>query len=179
MPSEELWISESALSQIISLADHFFPYETGGMLLGYQAENNEAVVTCVIGPGPKAKHSCTRFVPDAEYQQEKLEDHFRRTDGRETYLGDWHSHPSGTTELSFLDKRTLARIASTPSSGTVKPIMAILAGERKSWKLGAARFLRAKRRLVFTSHDLMLLMPHVYVCAELTSVVPSARLEST
>lgn len=159
---ERFWLPGSVFSQMVDLAMARFPLETGGMLLGYEAENGEAVVTAIIGPGPKARHRRFRFAPDADYQQAELDAHFWRTDGRETYLGDWHTHPRGTPSLSFLDKRTLARIARTPSSGTVNPIMAILAGEKEIWNIGVVRLLRCKRRFFINDYQLAVLSPSVY-----------------
>lgn len=143
-------------------ADRWHPYETGGMLLGYEADNGEAVVTAIIGPGPRAKHRRFRFAPDADYQQEMLEAHFTRTDGRETYLGDWHTHPMGRAAPSLLDKRTLARIALTPSSCTTRPIMLILANDSTVWVAGAVRFLGRERNLFFYDYRLAYLSHTVY-----------------
>lgn len=143
-------------------ADRWHPYETGGMLLGYEADNGEAVVTAIIGPGPKAKHRRFRFAPDTYYQQEALEAHFTRTDGRETYLGDWHTHPIGRAAPSLLDKRTLARIARTPSSRTTNPVMLILADESGTWVPCAIRFLGCQRKLFFGKYSIRYPSPMIY-----------------
>lgn len=148
--------------EMCALGEQRFPLETGGMLLGYEADNGEAVVTAIIGPGPNARHRRYRFAPDAEYQQAELTAHHLRTNGQETYLGDWHTHPRGSTALSFLDKRTLTKIACTPSSGTVKPIMAILGGGSERWDVGVVRFLGWKRRLLFNHYNLTSLSPVFY-----------------
>lgn len=160
--SELFWIAKQTYLKMCALGEETFPLETGGMLLGYEADNGEAVVTAVIGPGPRARHRRYRFSPDAEYQQSELTAHYVRTDGRETYLGDWHTHPGGSTVLSFLDKKTLTRIASTPSSGTAKPVMAILGGGSRTWDIGAVRFLGWKRRFPFNWYDLPTLSPRFY-----------------
>jgi integrative and conjugative element protein (TIGR02256 family) len=142
MPTTKLlWIAESALKHMRELAGQFQPLETGGMILGYDATSKGAVVTAVVGPGPQAKHRRFRFRPDYDYQQAQLEKHFAHTQGKETYLGDWHTHPSGACALSWLDKRVLARIAKTPSSGTSNPIMVILADGRPAWDIHASQFL--------------------------------------
>lgn len=159
---ELFWIPKRTYLQMCALGEQRFPLETGGMLLGYEADNGEAVVTTVIGPGRNAKHRRYRFSPDAEYQQAELTAHHLRTAGRETYLGDWHTHPLGSTTLSLLDKRTLTRIACAPSSGTIKPIMAILGGGRENWDVGAVRFLGWKRRFPFNRYDLASLSPQFY-----------------
>lgn len=157
--STRLWLADSALSAMHKIADQHYPYETGGMLFGYVAKNSDVVVTAVIGPGPKAKHGRFRFVPDAEFQQTELETHFYKTDARETYLGDWHTHPRGSCQLSMVDKRTLTRIAQTPSSGAQYPVMAILCDGNLDWKIGAVRFFGAARRLFLREYSLIQLEP--------------------
>jgi integrative and conjugative element protein (TIGR02256 family) len=139
-----IWISEFSLERMRQLAQSHFPLETGGMLIGYVGDNGEPVVNNVIGPGPKARHGKFKFVPDGGYQQEALEKIFLNTEGRETYLGDWHTHPKGGNSPSYIDKRTLAKIAHEPASGTKYPIMAILGGGSPLWKLGVVRFLSAR-----------------------------------
>lgn len=143
------------MQAMVALADKHAPRETGGMLLGYNADNGDTVATTIIGPGPRAKHRRFGFVPDPDYQQSLLEAHFYATNGRETYLGDWHTHPGGSPSPSYIDKRTLARIASTESSGTRHPIMVILGGETGSWRVGAVRFLGVRRRLFASSYSLL------------------------
>jgi integrative and conjugative element protein (TIGR02256 family) len=116
------------------------------MLLGYEAHDGSAVVTQVIGPGPRARQKRFGFVPDGEYQQEKLEEHFFATEGRETYLGDWHTHPASDSAPSLVDRRTLARIALEPAARAPRPLMVILSGETGNWTVGAVRLVEARRR---------------------------------
>lgn len=159
---EPIWIPRQAYGLMCALGEKSFPLETGGVFLGYKANNGELVVTALIGPGPNARHSRYRFVPDAEYQQEKIEVHHARSEGRETYLGDWHTHPRGSADLSSLDKRTLIRIADTPSSGTDTPVMAVLGGESEKWDLNAVRFDGWIRRVPFKRCNLVPLLPRLY-----------------
>lgn len=128
-----LWVSHSIRSQIFELAATSFPNETGGVLLGYEAENGELVLTRIFGPGPNASHSRTSFHPDHEYQKAELASHFLATGGRESYFGDWHTHPLGIGQLSDTDRRTLRRIAETPAAQVCRPIMAVLAGGPSDW----------------------------------------------
>lgn len=157
-----VWVAKSCYTEMIHLARNFFPRETGGMLLGYTADNGQAVVTSIIGPGPRAKHTPIRFSPDGDYQQTALEARFHKTNGVETYLGDWHTHPRGAARLSRLDKRTLAKIAATPSSDTAHPIMTVLAGGPSHWKLVGARFLTSREHWFFTAYEVMPLDPHFF-----------------
>src|SRR5690349_6487145 len=112
--SDVLWVQGHAFAEMVQLAESAYPLETGGMLIGYEADDGQLVVKAIIGPGPHAIHRRSKFFPDAEFQQSQLEMHFAATRGRETYLGDWHTHPAGGTSLSLTDKRTLKRIAYTP-----------------------------------------------------------------
>jgi integrative and conjugative element protein (TIGR02256 family) len=149
-----VWIAETAFAEMLQLAKQHAPLETGGMLLGYEVDSGAAVVTKVIGPGPKAKHGLFRFTPDGKFQQAELENHYWATEGRETYLGDWHTHPKSDNSPSTLDKRTLARIAQEPASRTNKPLMAILAGGSGEWDLGVVRFLSMRKRIFWTEYEL-------------------------
>lgn len=158
---QRIWISEIPLKRMHQLAQSRFPLETGGMLIGYVGDNGEAVVKNIIGPGPKAHHGRFRFVPDGEYQQAALEKIFLETEGRETYLGDWHTHPKGENSLSYFDKITLAKIAHEPASGTAYPIMAILGDGNPIWKLGVVRFLLA-RGMILKSYRVIDLTPIVF-----------------
>lgn len=160
--AELIWISESCLATMHQLAGDMFPLETGGMLIGYVASTGEPVVTSVVGPGPKAKHRRFKFTPDGPYQQAMLETHFRATDGRETYLGDWHTHPNGAPTLSYLDKCTLARIAKEPRSQITQPVMMILGGSDGERRLNAVRFLSSEWKLFFNIHHTASLAPITY-----------------
>lgn len=156
-----IWISEFALERMRQLAQSHFPLETGGMLIGYVGDNSEPVVNNVIGPGPKARHGRFRFVPDGEYQQEALEKIFLKTEGRETYLGDWHTHPKGGNCPSYIDKITLAKIAHEPASRTAHPIMAILGDGNPIWKLGVVRFL-SSRGFIIKNYKVTKLSPKLF-----------------
>jgi integrative and conjugative element protein (TIGR02256 family) len=142
MSTKRVWIARHVLTQMTELASRHAPMETGGMLLGYVSDSNEFVVTAIVGAGPAARHRRLRFRPDYDFQQSQLESHFESTQGAETYLGDWHTHPSGACSLSWLDKRVLLRIAKTPSSGTQQPIMLVLGGGTPEWRLHASSLLR-------------------------------------
>jgi integrative and conjugative element protein (TIGR02256 family) len=108
------------------------PLETGGVLLGYWVNETSLVVTAIIGPGPEAKHTSNNFLPDAEYHDKAIQEHFLASECRETYLGDWHTHPSGTAYMSSTDKKTLDRIANSEAAHAATPVMLIL-GESEDW----------------------------------------------
>lgn len=156
------WISSTSYSHVKQLGARSYPLETGGLLLGYVADNGATVVTHIIGPGPNAKHRRHRFAPDFKYQQSALEAHHFATNGRETYLGDWHTHPDGVSALSRRDKKTLRTISATPEAYAVRPLMAIASGGPDNWNVGAFRLEGWKKRLLFVSHDITVLGVRFY-----------------
>lgn len=110
------------------------PLETGGVLLGYWADTGEVVVASVVGPGPAAVHRRDRFLPDHAYQEREVALAYRESGRRITYLGDWHSHPSGLGTLSRRDRVTLRRIGNNPGARAPRPLMAIVTS-RVKWDL--------------------------------------------
>ena len=151
----KLWLPFAIYREMEMLANESFPYETGGMWMGYLADNGEVVVQKLIGPGSAAKHGPYHFEPDSIYQQTHLEQYFLQSGGRTTYLGDWHTHPLRTTNLSSTDKPTLANLAATPSSQIAHPVMAVLAGAQENWELGAVQFLGMHRRWLIRHYSLL------------------------
>jgi integrative and conjugative element protein (TIGR02256 family) len=124
------------------LANDKFPLETGGVLIGYVggASGDDVVVVAITGPGPRAHHTAITFEPDHEYQTAEIARLYRSSKGVNTYLGDWHTHPRSTADLSRRDKKTLNHIAAHRAARMRRPIMAIL-GEGSSWVLKAWRLV--------------------------------------
>lgn len=119
--------------ELLKEADRGYPYETGGVLLGYLADNGEPVVLAVVGPGPNAKHSRTRFLPDHAWQREQIDQIYWSSAREWVYMGDWHTHPDGLPYMSWLDQRTLRAIAKHPEAENPRPIMLIAGGRPERW----------------------------------------------
>ena len=67
------WLKYSVFEAMSEQAQFFHPYETGGCLLGYWVTPLKEVVICeMVGPGPNAKHSKVKFIPDDEWQASKI-----------------------------------------------------------------------------------------------------------
>ena len=128
-----LWASRAAFHDLVVEADRAYPLETGGVLVGYFADNGEPVIFAAVGPGPAAIHSRYRFTPDHGWQCSQLEILFEQSSGKLVYLGDWHTHPDGLPQMSWLDKRTLRAIAKHPQALTPQPLMLIGAGAVQRW----------------------------------------------
>ena len=129
---KQAWILSGVLDQIRNEAESKTPLETGGLLLGYwSADNNNVVITDMVGPGPLAKHRKFTYKPDYSFHQQEMKRIFNENGGMSTYLGDWHSHPESSSHLSFLDKRALRNIARFPDNYIDHPIMLVLGGTDK------------------------------------------------
>lgn len=136
-------VSEHVLSTMATEAERAYPNETGGVLLGYWATpHSEVVVTAVVGPGPRAIHEPTRFIPDADYHRIEIAHRYLADSRRTTYLGDWHSHPQGGAKLSSKDRKTLLQIATFEAARAPVPLMAILTLEAE-WQVMVWRFDRS------------------------------------
>lgn len=131
--SETAWLADSHLVQLEALASTWAPLEVGGILLGYH-NAGAAVITHITGPGPNAEHSPNAFHPDHAFHVEVSEQIYRETGGVSRYLGDWHTHPDGSAQLSMIDRRTLRRIARSAQAQCPTPLMMVIAGEPEHWK---------------------------------------------
>jgi integrative and conjugative element protein (TIGR02256 family) len=138
-PTTVVWLPRKLHDQMRRLAAHACPNETGGALVGFDAGNG-LVIEAVIGPGLRAVHELHAFVPDYDYQDAEIARIYARSGRCHAYLGDWHSHPGGSGELSRQDKRTLRAIASHPAARMHSPVMAVLAGG-DSWRLTIWRYV--------------------------------------
>lgn len=107
-------------------AEEHRPNETGGILLGHRS-GSHVVVREIVGAGPAAVRTTTGMRPDHEYQVQAIDEAFTASDGAVTYLGDWHSHPDGSAELSGRDRRTLRNIAGAPDAFCPQPALLIVA----------------------------------------------------
>jgi integrative and conjugative element protein (TIGR02256 family) len=131
------------LDQMLVEGRRTYPLETGGVLMGFVIANR-AVVTSVVGPGPRAIHRRRSFTPDAEWQQQQVAELYERANRRDTYLGDWHTHPGGSTRTSFTDWLAARTIARSRDARCPNPVMLVLALSAGSLSVGAYRWHRGK-----------------------------------
>ncbi|MEJ7569163.1 MAG: Mov34/MPN/PAD-1 family protein [Gaiellaceae bacterium] len=138
--AEKLWLPLAASERMEDEASDFAPQETGGMLVGYLADG-AAVVTALIGAGQGAVRGLGLFEPDGTWQQAELARLYQASAWVETYLGDWHSHPSGLARPSGQDKSTARRIARYKEARIKHPITVIVASTRaEQWLIAGFAF---------------------------------------
>lgn len=128
-----MWLPRPLHAQCVEDAARWRPLETGGVLMGYW-NGQAAVITALIEPGPNAIRETHNFEPDHPWQLGEIARRFNASAGRETYLGDWHTHPNASTgRLSGTDRRVLGAIIDKPEARTPRPIMMILFGAEADW----------------------------------------------
>lgn len=143
------WLPRRLLDSATALASYWQPLEVGGVVAGYWNENS-AVITECVGPGAEATHHSTSFVPDHQFHVREIERIYAASDGRDVYLGDWHSHPAGPATLSALDKVTLRSIAKDEGAQCPRPVMLLFAEDALAWSFHAftladSRWMRPRK----------------------------------
>lgn len=106
------------------------PLETGGVLVGHTAEDGRVVVTAVVGPGPNARHSRTRFTRDGDYAQAEVDRLHQASEGRDDYVGEWHTHPQAGGP-SLTDRGSMAWISVNPKYRREAPVLIIMERVRR------------------------------------------------
>jgi integrative and conjugative element protein (TIGR02256 family) len=147
LTSGTLWLPEHLRDALVLQGVDNAPYETGGILLGYELVDELAVVvTDLVGPGPTASYSRGEFVPDGLWQEHQVARIYERSGRRTTYLGDWHSHPDGSPTPSRRDHRTARAIGRHAPARMPRPVMLIAASGDEKWLVAAFRLRRRKLR---------------------------------
>lgn len=124
-----IWLASVVRDAMARDAQEASPLESGGVLIGYWSQSREdAVITDIVGGGPRALRTKYSFLPDQAFQESEIARKYVASGRVATYLGDWHSHPMGLTEPSRLDRRTLKRIVRGHEARLSCALMVIVAG---------------------------------------------------
>ena len=78
--------------------------ESGGILVGaYRGPHLE--ISSFTAPGPKDLRQPYSFVKQDTSHQRSATKVWKRSGGKDTYVGEWHTHPFGSPEPSMIDKQ--------------------------------------------------------------------------
>ncbi len=157
-----MWLREPATTAILEDASKHYPLESGGILMGYWVDAENVVATYSLGPGPNAGHHFGSFKPDHEWQVNQVARYYKQLERMETYLGDWHSHPSAQlAHLSYRDRAVLYRIATHSAARAPTPIMAIVFGMPEDWHIAGWVGRVVRRFRVFPGLSLEKVIPRI------------------
>jgi integrative and conjugative element protein (TIGR02256 family) len=115
--------------------------ETGGILIGRSVGDETLEVTIATAPGPDAKRHRFRFLRDKRYLQGVLDREVGQSDGTVEYIGEWHVHPALDAPPSYIDRRSLWRIARRPNYPTESPVLLIVESVDGQRRLRAYEFV--------------------------------------
>ena len=132
MDNKNVIISEAVNTFIDSYSSEFLPNETGGILLGFNDQNN-IYITHATKAGEKALHSPFRFMRDYYFSKRELDNIFIKTEGKCDYIGEWHSHPTNNS-ISILDKFSLLSLTLNPFNNIDKPLLLINVNTGQIWR---------------------------------------------
>lgn len=135
-----LYISTKAWNQIERAVRKNRQIETGGILMGYQMNEQDWMITYASEPGPNAVQQTHSVFFDEHYLKNLISRLSKRGAGRWKYIGDWHSHTVKRLSPSKVDKHTVVEKASQAKYASNSPIMLIV-GIRKGDSLQGRAYI--------------------------------------
>jgi integrative and conjugative element protein (TIGR02256 family) len=109
----EIRIAAAVAEQMCKLMRRHSPSETGGILVGRIGATKKTVyVTRLVPAPPDSRGTPYVFTRGTERLPEALDQVRRRTAGLLTYVGEWHTHPMGGSDLSDTDKQAVISLRS-------------------------------------------------------------------
>ncbi len=120
----ELVLTDKAYRSILDECASVRDVETGGLLIGRKINDRFIVVTFALGAGPKASHSWSRYSPDLDWQQQRLEKLHSRYGVQ--YVGSYHSHQGKDCLPSVWDLMAAGKIVTDPDWDTPEAIFPII-----------------------------------------------------
>jgi integrative and conjugative element protein (TIGR02256 family) len=136
MRDVEAWISSESLKVLQDEANRSYRDETGGVLIGYWADNRNVVITASAGPGPDAVHRRFSYEHDHVWEAEQIAADYERSGRAYVYIGDWHTHPDASSgRISGTDKRALRQVLNSPEARLPQALMLVLFGQPQEWQV--------------------------------------------
>ena len=118
-----LKIRQDILDEMYSKAFASFPNETGGMFAGRISEDcHEAIVERLVMPS-KTESTHASFMRETNGMEQTWE---KLAEKGLTYLGEWHTHPKGTTQYSYTDYQAMLCIANDNNVALATPLLFII-----------------------------------------------------
>lgn len=122
--NNHLYISNQTLGKIrLELLKHY-PKEFGGVFVGFKKEGL-IVIEDVLIPDDFVNGK-TEFVRHPGTLNDRLAKIFKETNGKTTYLGEWHSHPNASATPSSTDEKAMKEIAENIKIGNLNPVLMIV-----------------------------------------------------
>jgi [CysO sulfur-carrier protein]-S-L-cysteine hydrolase len=138
-------IKQELLDELYKVGMHHYPREFGGLLVGYYADDfKTCFIETTILP-KKYKSSRYNFERGKEGLKGKLTE-FYNNEPRLIYVGEWHTHPDGSTEPSGTDFNAMIEIAESDEVLIRNPILLILGITNDNYKFDF--FIHQNKKLI-------------------------------
>ena len=144
LPDEtiSLILPDAMIEAMRAESERGLPNETGGVLIGHVDAAGFTVITAVVGPGPRAVRTRTRFRRDGEYAQKEVDRVHGESGGRDDYVGEWHSHPASVGP-SGIDRDSMEWIGGNERYLRAQPFLIIMQRTlRRGWRPLTFRWVR-------------------------------------
>lgn len=128
--SSRLLMSEALLMQIETIGNKHYPLEIGGLLLGIKHFNYSIVVDFELPQ--EYKNGSNFFERGVSHLNQYLSKIYESTDSQIQYLGEWHTHPDGSTKFSQDDFVSIKNIAHNNLTNNPCPYLLIFQTRKKN-----------------------------------------------
>lgn len=116
-------VDESVIRQISEQAISEYPQETGGFLVGYYCDNFQTAVITKQIPPLNSKTTVCSFIREAS----GLKDIWESLNEQGLfYVGEWHTHPNGSTAFSNTDFNAMKNIYNDEGIVIERPLLMIV-----------------------------------------------------
>ena len=118
-----LKISQDILDEMYSKAFASFPNETGGMFAGCISEDSHEAIVERLVMTSKTESTHASFMRETNGMEQTWK---KLAEEGLTYLGEWHTHPKGTTQYSYTDYQAMLCIANDKNVALATPLLFII-----------------------------------------------------
>lgn len=141
-------IADEVLNVIYEEALSSYPFEGGGFLFGSYTEN------CSVAQILRMVQSADTHATGCSFLRSVSEKQFMRIH-KETglhYLGEWHSHPDGSAQYSWMDRQSMIEIAEYNKTGVENPLLIIVSVKSRK-VMGYEVYMYDKKQLLKYEQD--------------------------
>lgn len=125
----EIVVEDLILAEIENIAVKHYPNEFGGFLLGKYSEDFRSVnIESIILP-TVFKSSPTLFRRSTAKIEKKFKEEF--DENHRYYIGEWHSHPDGSTMFSNTDLNAMIETVKSDEVQIKNPLLLIVSINRE------------------------------------------------
>lgn len=125
----QLVVEDGLLNRLSEIGISHFPNEFGGFLIGtYSADFKTVYVNDFVLP-QKYKGAPFAFERNTDGLTEEFNKLFKEK--KQYYIGEWHTHPNGSTMYSSIDLKSMTEIVECATVQIQNPLLLILSINEK------------------------------------------------